>query len=320
MKRHAVLPYLCMLLGSMSFSVMNALVHGLAQEQRCDWAVAAVARTGLALVFAVGLAAAGGARLVLLRPRSLWMRSLAGSISLVCTFFAMTRDVPVSSVLAITSAFPIWVALLQWPLVGERPGRAVWLSVFAAVGGVFLIHDPTRADGTVATAFAVVASLATAVAMLGLHRLQWLDTRAVVAHFSGVSLVFCAVALLSAEVRVPVERLAEPTTLAMLLGVGLSATIGQLFLTKAFTVGSPAKVSVVGLTQVVFSMVLAGEAFDGVRLVGIALVLAPTAWVIVNARRPRLQAPEERTSHEVCASPAVAPLSSQGCQPLETTG
>src|SRR5437763_337879 len=83
---------------------------------------------------------------------------------------------------------------------------------------------------------ALVASVAPAVAMLGLHRLQWLDTRAVVAHFSGVSLVFCAVALFSAEGHVPVAQLAEPTTLAMLLGVGLSATVGQLFLTKAFTV------------------------------------------------------------------------------------
>jgi drug/metabolite transporter (DMT)-like permease len=214
------------------------------------------------------------------------MRSVAGSVSLVCTFFAMTRNVPLSNVLAITNTFPIWVALLQWPLVGEKPARSVWLSVFTAVAGVFFILDPNLEDGNVATLCAVVASLATALAMLGLHRLQWLDTRAVVVHFSGVGLVFCLVALATTEHRLPLAQLSELRTVWMLLGVGLSATVGQLFLTKAFTIGSPAKVSVVGLTQIVFTMLLAGEALDLQRLLGLGLVIVPTAWVMVTRRRP----------------------------------
>jgi drug/metabolite transporter (DMT)-like permease len=282
-----VLPYIWMLFGSMSFAVMSTLVHVLALEQRSDWALTAVARTGLALVLTAALAMVGGAQLVFLRPRSLWMRSLAGSISLVCTFFAMTRKVPLSNVLAITSTFPIWVALLQWPLVGEKPARSVWVSVFAAVVGVFLVLDPDLKDGQVATMFAAIASVSTAFAMLGLHRLQWLDTRAVVVHFSGVSLVFCLVALVGFEQRLPVEQFENTTTLWMLLGVGLSATVGQLFLTKAFTIGSPAKVSVVGLTQIVFTMLLAGESFDLTRVLGIVLILLPTAWVMLSLRGPK---------------------------------
>jgi drug/metabolite transporter (DMT)-like permease len=289
MNRDSPLPYLWMLLGSMSFAVMSTLVHELDQQKRCDWAVTALARTGLALLFAAMLARAAGAQLVFFRPRVLWMRSLAGSVSLVCTFFAMTRNVPLSSVLAITNTFPIWVALLQWPLIGVKPARSVWLSVFAAVGGVFLILDPSLDDGVVATCFAVVASVATAFAMLGLNRLQWLDTRAVVVHFSGVSTMFCLVALFSVERQLPVEQLADSTTLSMLVGVGLSATIGQLFLTKAFTVGSPAKVSVVGLTQIVFVIMLAGETMDAMRLLGIGLVMAPTAWVMLVTRRRKPQ-------------------------------
>ena len=38
----------------------------------------------------------------------------------------------------------------------------------------------------------------------------------------------------------------------MLLTVGVCATVGQLFLTKAFRAGPPAKVSVVALTQAGF--------------------------------------------------------------------
>ena len=88
------------------------------------------------------------------------------------------------------------------------------------------------------------------------------------------------------------ERTATPGVvldewlLLMLLGVGLSATIGQLFLTKAFASGPPAKVSVVGLTQIVFAMaleiLLGRKSFAPATLLGIILVLAPTAWLMVH--------------------------------------
>ena len=65
----------------------------------------------------------------------------------------------------------------------------------------------------------------------------------------------------------------------MLLGVGVSATIGQLFLTKAFAAGPPARVSVVMLSQVGFTMLLEmaiwHRSFSGQTLVGIFLVIAP---------------------------------------------
>jgi drug/metabolite transporter (DMT)-like permease len=73
---------------------------------------------------------------------------------------------------------------------------------------------------------------------------------------------------------------------ALLLGVGVSATIGQLLLTMAFAAGSPARVSVVGLSQVGFTMLLEmaflGRSFSPLTLVGIGLVILPTAWSLLR--------------------------------------
>ena len=75
----------------------------------------------------------------------------------------------------------------------------------------------------------------------------------------------------------------------MLLGVGVCATIGQLFLTKAFAAGPPAKVSVVALSQVAFGMsfdALAGHHVPSpITGLGIVLVMAPTAWLLVSQGR-----------------------------------
>ena len=61
-------------------------------------------------------------------------RSLAGSVSLLCGFYAMTHY-DVSVVLTLTNMYPLWVAVLSWPLMGELPSTDTWI---AAVVGVLL--------------------------------------------------------------------------------------------------------------------------------------------------------------------------------------
>jgi drug/metabolite transporter (DMT)-like permease len=274
-------PYVWMLLGCAAFALMGQCAHALGD--RCDWQFIALARSGLALFFAVLLATAGRARLVFFRPRTLWLRSLAGSVSLLCTFFALPR-LPTSDVLTLTNMFPIWVALLSWPLLGETPAGRVWLATAAGLLGVVFIQQPHLADGNLATFAALAGSFTTALAMIGLHRLQGIDTWAIVVHFSAVALVLCVGALfLFDRSDSPRELFAGPTLL-LLLGVGVAATVGQLCLTKAFATGNPSRVSVVGLSQVVFALILDvllwQEPLTAGKLLGLVLILAPTAWMM----------------------------------------
>src|SRR5260370_10390459 len=161
-----------MLLGSLSFALMAALAQALGTS--CDWQVIALPRTALALVFAAGRCLAAGVKLVFWKPRTLWIRSIAGSISLVCTFFAFTR-LPVADVLTLTNMFPIWIALLSWPMLKARPSAGVWLSVASGIAGVVLIQQPPFSEGNFAVVLALASSLTTAVGLMGLHRLGHID-------------------------------------------------------------------------------------------------------------------------------------------------
>jgi drug/metabolite transporter (DMT)-like permease len=272
-----------MLCGSVAFTLMGTMTHALGAS--CDWQVIALARSALPLICMIALALVGGGRLVFLRPRTLWIRSIAGSVSMVCTFFALTR-LPVSDVFTLTNMFPLWVALFSWPLLKERPSWQVWLSIACGLVGVALVQQPHLAAGNFAALVALGSSVFIAIAMIGLHRLHGIDTRAIVAHFSGVSFVFCLAAFFLFERRAPLPLHVGGEALALLLGVGVTATVGQLFLTKAFAAGPPAKVSVVGLSQVVFALaldvLLFGYQANPTALVGMALVLAPTAWLLAS--------------------------------------
>jgi len=292
----------------MAFSVMNALAHGLGPH--CDWRIIATSRTGVALIIALFLAWSGNVRLVFLRPASLWLRSLAGSVSVFCTFYALSR-LPIGDVTALANLFPLWVALLSWPMLGIFPTGKTWLAVVCGICGLLLVQQPHFAEQNFSSLVAVASSFSTSLAMLGLHRLRGIDPRAIVVHFSAVSLICCLAVFLifpwpQEELRDVAPRdtgahAIEPTAaaapahqidwpegwvLAMLLGIGASATLGQILLTKAFAAGAPARVSVVGLTQVVFGMLLDcwiwSRQIELVTWMGVLLILGPTAWLMLR--------------------------------------
>lgn len=277
-----------MLLGSLAFSVMGNFARAL--RETCTWQVTAISRSLIPFTLVGLLALATGAKLVLWRPGTLWIRSIAGSLSMVGTFYCLTQ-LPVSEVLTLTNMFPLWVALLSWPLFNEPPTLMVWLSLASGLSGVALMQQPHLADGNIATYIALACSLSTAVAMLGLHRLHGVDIRAIVVHFSGVAFLLCLASLFLFERTTPTVGDMDAHEVLLLLAVGGTATMGQFFLTKAFVAGPPAKVAVVALTQVAFALIIDilvwKYAFNGQSLLGMGLVVAPTAWVL--SQRPTLE-------------------------------
>jgi drug/metabolite transporter (DMT)-like permease len=273
-----------MLQASVAFSVMAMLTHALGPL--CGWPVIALARSICALLIAALSARAAGIPVIAWKPRTLWVRSLAGSISMVCTFYSLTR-LPVSDVLTLTNIFPLWVALLSWPLLGEAPPGHVWLGLICGVAGVALIQQPHLARGDFTIVVPAVASFFTAVAMIGLHRLRGLEARTIVVHFSAVAVCFCMVSTLAFDGPL-VQEEALGRVVLMLLAVGVTATIGQILLTRAFAAGDPSRVSVVGLTQIVFVLVLevalSQKRLEALGMAGMALVLGPTAWLLAGVR------------------------------------
>lgn len=274
--------YLYMLASSLAFATMGALSH-LAGE-RVEWQLVAVARTLVAFVLSASLAVSTGVRLVVFRPRVLWMRSMAGSVGVLCAFYALTH-LPISTALTLSNTVPVWVTLLAWPVLGMRPAAAVWGAIAVGVCGIVLVQRPELGADRLAALLAVGNALFTAVAMIGLNKLRGVDARAVVTHFSGVSTVFTVTVLLLSD-GVDYGALRSGTTLALLAGVGAAGTLGQLGMTKAFALGNPPRVSVVGLMQIVwallYDLLLWRRAFDLLTVAGIFLVVAPSAWLMLH--------------------------------------
>ncbi|MGE3818097.1 MAG: DMT family transporter [Isosphaeraceae bacterium] len=284
MTDRAARPALWILTSALIFSAMGAFAHALGT--RCDWLTVAVVRALFMLVTSVAVARTTDVPLALWRPRTLWMRSLAGSFSLVCSFYALTH-MPIGDVLTLTNTYPMWILALSWLGLRQVPTPSEVLGVCCGLLGVALIERPhLDAEGdSLAAVAALLASFSTAVAMIGLHRLRTVDARAIVAHFAGVASVVVVTAAIVRSIATggPLLATTDPVTLLLLLGVGLTGTVGQLFLTKAYAAGPPAKLSILGLTQVVFGLgldvLIWRRGLTPTVLAGTVLVLVPAAWL-----------------------------------------
>jgi drug/metabolite transporter (DMT)-like permease len=127
--------------------------------------------------------------------------------------------------------------------------------------------------------------------MLGLNQLHGIDPRAVVTHFSAVSSITTLLFLLLTEGHAEVAQLNDWLTIVLLVMTGVSGVIGQWGVTLAFSRGHAARVSVVALTQILFALVFDllvwQRAVNVVSLIGMMMVVAPTAWLLVRSPAKR---------------------------------
>jgi drug/metabolite transporter (DMT)-like permease len=260
----------------------------------CDWRLIAFARASLACVFAFLLAKALKAQLVFWQPRILWMRSLAGSISMFCNFYALAH-LPVSDTLTLMNTAPIWVTLLSWLVFKQKPTIGILFAVLMSFIGIVFIQQPHFQEGKFAILMALIGAVTTSIAMLGLSRLQSVDPRAIVVHFSAVASVTTLTLLLTtgpAKAFAPLQN-AQVITLLLLIGAG--GVLGQIGMTMAFAKGHATRIAVVGLSQILFGLlfdlVLWQHKLNWFSLFGMLLVSAPTAWILLS------ETPKE--SHDV---------------------
>jgi drug/metabolite transporter (DMT)-like permease len=285
-----------MLFGSFFFAAMSLFTESLGDEYSFTWI--AFIRSAIATLVAVAMVWLGGAKLVFFRPATLWLRSLAGCTSMMFLFFAMTHY-DVSVILSLSSTYPIWVAVLGWPMLGHIPSRDTWIALAVSTIGMWLVYsaaiesDPTKSHGMhsmpqYAIPSGIMAGLLSAVALIGLHKVKEVDTRAVVAHFSAVSTIISLILWLVIP-HSGAWLATNSTSPIRLTCVGVAAVLGQLFLTKAFASGVPARVSVVGLSQVAFAAtykwLVGGDIPSMSSFAGMILVVGATLWVMLASRR-----------------------------------
>jgi len=252
-----------MLASSVALSLMAVLVKWL--TARLPIAEVVFGRAALSIPLLVWLTRRRGAPLLARDRRAIAARVVFGAVAMFLIFYGL-QNLPLADVSMLTKTQPVWVALLAPLFLRERAGPVVLICLALSVGGAALVLQPSFSVGNRVGLAVLLAAAASSLAHLSVRRLSAQDDPAtIVLDF----VVFLS--LVSGLAMLPDARLPTLVELSALLGVALSATTGQLLLTRAYAADEAPGVATAGLASVVFAILL-GWVFWG-------HVPAPAAWL-----------------------------------------
>lgn len=274
---------LTMLASTACFALMSTCVAAAhAGEPGLHTVVASAVRSVVNVAVLVAFARGNVVSLLGDRRPALLLRGVAGAVALV-TYFAALARIGAGEAAFLNQTSSAWVAAMAPGFLGERTSPGVWLAVAASALGTAMLGWPREALGSGLGALAggdawgrglgLVSGLSAAVAYLSIRRASASNGPAVIVfYFTGMSTVVCAAWALVAPVAWPVHAL----TWALLAAAGVFATLGQLWMTRAYQLGPVAPVAATAAATPLLTVILAAltlrQVPDGLATAGMAVL------------------------------------------------
>ena len=273
-----------MLFASFAFSAMGAAVKLASEFYSTSEIVMYRGLVGTLMMLALVRVQRGSLRTAF-GGAHLW-RAFVGVVSLWLWFYAIAK-LPLATAVTLNYMAPIWMAFfllcagwwqsknhVEWPLIG---------AIIMSFAGVVLVLQPAvAANQWLGGVMGIVSSILSALAYMQVRKLGLLGEPEyrVVFYFSLMTVVAGAFGTYL-EMRASGAPALTPHSAygaGLLVAVGISATMAQMAMTRAYRVGKVLVVANLQYTGIIFSslwgMLLWGDAFSWHVWLGMAVILA----------------------------------------------
>jgi drug/metabolite transporter (DMT)-like permease len=221
------------------------------------------------------------------RTRHLKMQLVRSACLVVATacFFAALRFLPLAEGSAISFLAPMFCVVLSLPVLGERPTRARWIAAIAGFAGIVILVRPGSAVFHPATALLVMAAISNAMYQLLTRRLPE-DSPYTTLFYSPL------VGTLGLSVALPFTGMPETVTWTdglFLVVLGFLAGVGHWMFISAFVLAPAALLAPFTYVQMIwatmYGYVIFGQLPDGLSMIGMAVIVASGAGLVLHERR-----------------------------------
>ncbi len=261
---------LYMIVAAALFAAMGALAKRAATDLPNEMVVFFRSAIGL-LVLLPLLARRGMPSLRTRRPVGHVLRSLVGLGSMYCFFYALAH-MPLAEAVLLNYSAPLFIPFVAWVWLGERAPYRLLAVIALGFIGVAVILKPGFAIFTPVSLVGLASGLLAAVAMGGVRGLLSSEpTFRIVFYYSLVSALGSALPLFWTW-RWPPAHL-----WLVLLGIGVSASLAHLFMTRAYAYAPAAQIGPFAYATIVFATLLGwsmwGEVPDVMAITGAIIVI-----------------------------------------------
>lgn len=191
-------------------------------------------------------------------PLMLISRALAGSLAIGCNFYALGHlNFGDATVLLLT--FPVFVALLSFIFLGERPSRRLLMLIGIAWLGIALILKPQLDVVNFAGLIALLAAIFSSLDVMTVHLSTRTDHALRIAFY-----LVAGASLMSFPLMLQNFVWPTPFTALLLLGAGVFGTFAQILISQAYGLGEVSRLSPLSYVSVVNAFVLGLIVWDEV--------------------------------------------------------
>lgn len=198
------------------------------------------------------------------KPLLLFFRAFVGLIAML-SFFYNIANISLSDAVTYSKMSPIFTAIFALWFLKERIGLKGWFAICLGFVGMLLVMQPDGFSFERAHLFGLLNALCAALAFTSIRELKkYYDTRVIVLSFMGIGTFIPVVAMLLSTVYTNdtfsflLGTFIMPTNLdwLVILGIGLSSTLGQIYMTKAYGATRAGLVGAVGYSVIPFSIII----------------------------------------------------------------
>lgn len=280
-----------MLLAGFLFACMGVFVK--LGAEHFSFAELVFYRSIVGLVFIAVLVKARGRSLSTPHWRAHAGRGVSGFASLALYFYSITL-LPLPTAVTLNYTSPVFLAAFTAVILRERPRMPLLIAVALGFVGVVLLLRPVFDEqlhgalfGLTSGCFAAIAYLNVTLLTRELKEPEWRT----VFYFSLISTLGAGIWMLLDEFHA-----ITPSNVWMLLGIGATATVAQLAMTRAYGRGNTLTIGSLSYSTVVFSSVLSfivwHEALDVLSWFAIAIIIGAGVLGIKAGHRTAALKPE----------------------------
>lgn len=216
------------------------------------------------------------------KPFLLFFRGLMGFIALVAFFYNIAH-IPLADAMTFSRTSPMFTALFAFWFLKEKLGRKEVVALLIGFVGIIFIMKPNGFQLELTDMLGLLSGVGAALAYTSVKELKkYYDTRIIVLSFMLTGTIgplllivfndFLHVEFLKATFIIPDLKM-----WISIIGIGASATVAQIYMTKAYGIAKAGIVGAVSYSNILFSLivgVLMGDAFpDLMGTFGIILVV-----------------------------------------------
>ena len=212
------------------------------------------------------------------------VRGLAGVSAVACYFYAIAR-LRLADAVLLNQSMPLFIPLVERAWLGERIPRRLWGVLALGFAGLLLILRPGAGVFEPGALFGLASAVLASIAQVGIRRLTRTEPVTRIVFYFGL-----VASVVSLPPAIHWWKDPSPFTWAVLLLMGVFATVGQLTLTRAYLHAPAASVGPFLYVGPVFAglidWVVWGRLPDALFVLGALIVIAAATLALRLRGRP----------------------------------